>query len=589
MYKLLICDDEEYIVDGMVEILSAMCGSTDGPIESQIGDEKKLPDAPPLQLEIHKAYSGREALRQLHRTRIDIVMTDIRMPGIDGLELMARIRETWPHCRIIFLTGYDEFDYVYQANRYPGVRYLLKAEAHEKVMAAIREAVADIERDIRIENLIGTATKRMNQARGLFQREYLLRLLAGDEMAMADAEQFEQFGVPFQADRPVHLVVGTLHNLVRERTYRERIQKLYSLRTLAELHLQDRARVIPLLDDMNRFVLFLQMDADVREAKAYLRGKLELVQEACRASLHFSISFASTITPCSWAQVPDMFDHLCHQLQCRLGPETEMILFAACRQGEEQRISSAAFAEMGLAEPIDAFRQVPRQVGVLTMYLETAQQEVFMTQMGTLLSLLRGVRSRNSPYALELYYSLAVMLLRQINRWELATRLPFHIGLMDLMRAENHASWDAAAAYLERVATLMFQLQDEGQSQHANSLIATVDGFIHAHLGEDLSLTRLAEVVYLNPSYLSRVYKGTTGHNLSEVIDKARFERARELLGGGSLRIHEAGRMVGYDTAASFTRFFRKWAGMTPQEYVESCAEARLPGEFSQKGDDTWA
>ena len=567
MYKLLICDDEEYIVDGMMEILSAI---------------------PTLQLEIYKAYSGKEALHQLHRTRIDIVMTDIRMPGMDGLELMARIRETWPHCRIIFLTGYDEFDYVYQANRHSGVRYLLKAEAHEKVVAAIREAVADIERDIRIENLVGTATKRMNQARGLFQREYLLRLLAGDEMAKADVEQFEQFGIPFHVDLPVHMVVGTLHNLVKERTYRERIQKLYSLRTLAELHLQDRAKVVPLLDDMNRFVLFLQVGPDVRDAETYLRGKLELVQEACRASLGFSISFAASADACPWERIPDTFDHLCHQLQCRMGPETELIMFAACRQEDDPSAVTATFGEMGLAEPVDAFRQAARQLGVLGMYLETAQQEAFMTQLDAVLSLLRGVRSRNSPHALELYYSLAVMLLRQINRWELVTRLPFHIGLADLMRAENHVSWDAAAAYLERVATLMFQLQDEGQSQHANSLIASVDGHIHAHLGEDLSLTRLAEVVYLNPSYLSRVYKGLTGRNLSEVIDKARIERARELLRGGSLRIHEVGRMVGYDTAASFTRFFRKWAGMTPQEYAEACADTRVSGEIPEKGDDAW-
>ncbi len=70
-----------------------------------------------------------------------------------------------------------------------------------------------------------------------------------------------------------------------------------------------------------------------------------------------------------------------------------------------------------MAEPVDAFRQAARQLSVLGMYLETAQQEAFMTQLDAVLSLLRGVRSRNSPHALELYYSLAVMLLRQINRW----------------------------------------------------------------------------------------------------------------------------------------------------------------------------
>ncbi len=78
---------------------------------------------------------------------------------------------------------------------------------------------------------------------------------------------------------------------------------------------------------------------------------------------------------------------------------------------------------------------------------------------------------------------------------------------------------------------------------------------------------RLAEQAGLNPSYLSRLYKQATGANLSDFIDGARMRSAMEMLARPEFRIHEVARRVGYETAASFTRFFRKQAGVSPQEY----------------------
>ncbi|MFD1907725.1 response regulator [Paenibacillus rhizoplanae] len=74
---MLIVDDEEIITDGLAVIFGKM----------------------ELELDIYKAYSGREALNLLHRTRVDIVLSDICMPEMDGLELMEHIRRSWPQCK----------------------------------------------------------------------------------------------------------------------------------------------------------------------------------------------------------------------------------------------------------------------------------------------------------------------------------------------------------------------------------------------------------------------------------------------------------------------------------------------------------
>ncbi|MBO9599609.1 MAG: response regulator, partial [Cohnella sp.] len=92
MRRLLIVDDEAIITDGVAEVLGKL----------------QIPG-----LEICKAYSGSEAVEWLNHTRIDIVVSDIRMPEIDGLELLDIIRRDWPRCRVIFMTGYHDFDPVY--------------------------------------------------------------------------------------------------------------------------------------------------------------------------------------------------------------------------------------------------------------------------------------------------------------------------------------------------------------------------------------------------------------------------------------------------------------------------------------------
>ncbi len=81
MHRLLIVDDEPYTVDGLYEML----------------EEADLPE-----LELYRAYSAIEAIEWLNRIKIDIVLSDIRMPGMDGLRLLKEIRARWPRCKVIF-------------------------------------------------------------------------------------------------------------------------------------------------------------------------------------------------------------------------------------------------------------------------------------------------------------------------------------------------------------------------------------------------------------------------------------------------------------------------------------------------------
>src|SRR5690625_8000837 len=102
MYRILIVDDEQLITDALYDVIRQL-----------------MPD----ELDVYKAYSGKEALEWMERTRIEMILTDISMPGVSGLELVDQSQELRPRCEVILLTGYDHLHYDYPAIHMQEGRY----------------------------------------------------------------------------------------------------------------------------------------------------------------------------------------------------------------------------------------------------------------------------------------------------------------------------------------------------------------------------------------------------------------------------------------------------------------------------------
>jgi two-component system response regulator YesN len=129
MYHLLIVDDEVNIADGLALMFR----------ESQL----------PL-TRVETAYTGSQALEYCRKGPVDIVLSDIRMPGMNGLELLNSVRDNWQHVIFIFLTGYAEFDYAKRALQGHAHNYLLKPAEDEEVLAAVEKAIAAHEKEMKL-------------------------------------------------------------------------------------------------------------------------------------------------------------------------------------------------------------------------------------------------------------------------------------------------------------------------------------------------------------------------------------------------------------------------------------------------------
>lgn len=556
IYRMLIVDDEEIIVNGLYEIFNSIHT---------------------FDLDVYKAYSGEDAIEWLNRTRFDIVLTDIRMPEIDGIQLLDEIIKNWPQCRVIFLTGHNEFEYVYKAIQHKNVSYILKTEDPEQVVNEVEKTIKDIEKGIKIENLIQEAKEQMDMIQDLYLKDYFTHLLHKDTSLEISKAQFEQLSIPLYSDKPIILLLGYVDTMPTDLSYWEKVQYFNSIKFLLNQNLNARTRNITIMDDAYRFILFIQpnellMDKQSNERDIYqraflfLKGTLEVIQAICRESLNTSINFALG-EPCPWGRVAQRYYCLSQLLSFRTGLGMEKLVI----DNESHRMEETAqSAEIDPKDENDIYIPMhPKKLTAFELYLESGQKDKYFGALSELIEPLKG-NSKDNIVAILAYYKIAMCMLSYIHRTKLSDKLSFYIGNNQLMQINAYQSWEEAIDYLYRLSDEIFKHQCEEEKSRADSTILYIQEFIADHLSENLSLVRLAEQVYLNPSYLSRLYKQVTGMNLSTYIDGIRIEKAKDSLNNKDIKIYEVAKSVGYDNPGSFTRFFRNMTGLSPQEYLDS-------------------
>lgn len=149
--NLLIVDDEKRILMGLEELFRYE-------FDMDIG--------------VYTANSAKKALELLNRVRFDVVLTDIKMPGMDGIALFEKIKENWPRCKTIFLTGYRNFDDIYRVINNNDVKYILKMEEDETIMDAVREFMLQGQRELE-----GQYERQDERQKGELQKKYVDNLL----------------------------------------------------------------------------------------------------------------------------------------------------------------------------------------------------------------------------------------------------------------------------------------------------------------------------------------------------------------------------------------------------------------------------
>ncbi|MCD9020403.1 response regulator [Cohnella silvisoli] len=544
MYRVLIIDNEPVIVDGLYDLFQ---------------------DVEHVELGVLKAYSASEALDQLSKHTIDIVFADIHMPGMNGLELQKTITKSWPRCKVIFLTGFNEFAYVQTAMRNGGFDYVLKTEGDERILEALNTAIASIQDYSKTERFIEEARQDMYLAKPLLQKEYVISLLNGERQYSDNIQlRFTELGISLSTAVPLLLIVGRVDEWLDAYTVSDRQLLMFAIHNIAQEYFS-YAALVPVSYDPTKFIWLLQpKEAETVNWEKFVRPvheTLDSIQSSSKNVLKITISIVTHSKPCSWNDLPSVFNNLNRLLGRGLGLGKE-ILLTDSDTAEKTTVPLSLGAGSAGNDPVMPSHR--KNIPMLEYYLESGASQEFSSLCRTML---QSAAHDHYAYA-EIYYSIATLVLSYLNRMEATKNLLERQDFDGLMQMDDHNTWKAAASYFEGVVDLLFVKRLDEKEEKSHSIITRLQQYIQGNLDNDLSLTRLSEVVYLNASYLSRLYKQTTGHGLAEYIAEKRINKASALLRDTSLKIHEVARQVGLEQGY-FIKMFKKYIHMTPQEYRE--------------------
>ncbi|SFT05590.1 response regulator [Paenibacillus sp. BC26] len=556
MYRLLIVDDEPIIVEGLSELF----------LQSE------------YPLEVYQAFDGMEASAIARKLRIDILLTDIEMPEMNGIELQKEVLRLWPRCKSIFLTGYNEFDYIQSSIRGGAIDYVLKTEGDDPIISSVEKAIRVIDEEVTYEGLIESARSSLKLALPALRKEYLSGLLEGEASSFAvRKERFAQFEVPLDPELPVVMAVGRIDRWREDATGGDKVLFAYSINNIFEEFFAHEFELTYFRGDHERLIWLLQpkTESGYRQAiagkpqlragsasdpnpeaalHAYLLGMLESVQTACSHYLKLTCSFVVSGEPFEWDMLAPKYERLSQLFGRGLGLGSQMLL-------SDDRAKSSGDEEA---------RSKVKRIRLLDQYLMQKERAKFELLFDGISEAVGESATLEAGLPLEVYYELAAIFIPHLNRFEALGAADGQAISGKLFSIREHRSWREASDFFRELADLLFERMDGGNEQETSEVVEQIHRYVEKNIDGDLTLNRLAEHVYLTPFYLSRLYKQKTGHNISDYITRTRVDRAKRLLGESALKIHEVGMRIGYDSPSYFTRLFKKATLLTPQEYRDS-------------------
>ncbi|MBN1265359.1 MAG: response regulator [Anaerolineales bacterium] len=486
------------------------------------------------------APDGEKALPLIRETHPDIVITDIRMPFMDGLELSRILRKEFPDVKIIILSGHDEFEYAQKAIPLEVSSYQLKPVTPEELTGALLEVTAQLDVD-RQEKAAHLALLEKSRAyHELLQEKFILRLITGGLEPVETIAQSERLHLNIVAQRYLVMV------LVFEPTCNPievDYENYQALKRLAVSAVEKNPDVLWFYKDIDELVLLIKgMDFSPLETEAEFLSNLiqETLPEKSTCRLRIGIG-----TACSC--LADLKES-----------------YAAAQYALENRTKNAG------TQPIDTllFPVLKREDIERMLNLEDTQD--FDTFFSREIRPLQSAIEHSNVYR---NYVLTHLVFTCAHFIRSMGGNPFHV-LSDLDYLENRLStikdFLSLRNFIQDTVYRTLEFRDQQVHNLNNSIIWEAKAFLSDNYqNPDISLQDVTGHVNISTSHFSRIFRREVGMTFVEYLTSLRIEQAKVLLCTTSKRAYEVAEEVGYKDPHYFSTVFKRYAGCSPSEYQD--------------------
>ncbi len=480
---------------------------------------------------VGEAENGEEALLLCEELKPDLVITDIIMPIMDGMELLRQVKQSFPSIQFVLLTSHSDFQYAQQALKLGALEYVLKLTFEEEEMkAAVDKARGAIRRESDLQSY-----ERERKRRDISQ---LLNTIA-----MGGAEQDAELSQLWEAwSRAIPYYPVRLHVEVKEG---DRFHLLHELKKQLERLERESSNFYwsPIGDQDFAFVfcnLHSALEASV-QAEQVMRG-IYRVLEMQSMDPHAGFRLLAVTGGCV-REPQDLISSL------RSSVITEAMKF----YDSSLTSLTADQAATGLAGLDDS----PDTNQIISKWIDVGKDKEMLVAF---------FHETLKPWALGSRFEPD-----KLKAFILRTREKV-ITVHSLLRPSEFEACtvqlQAAPTFLQLLELLIREQESEASGiRKIRNDVQLAQKIILARLKEAITLTSISEEVGLSSSYFSRLFREETGESFNDYVTRMRIEKAMELLQTTQLKVYEVAERVGIPSYRYFSQLFRNWTGVAPNEY----------------------
>lgn len=498
-YNVLLVDDEKRIRVGLSNYI----------------DWNGLGYAPPF-----LAANIEEARSILNTHKIDLLITDIRLPDGTGLELSESIRPQHPDLPIFLLSAYGDFEYAREAINLGIKQYFTKPTD----LQALSSALANMHRTLeqRCRSLEQQQSIKKQHAR---TQQFLLSRLWRD-LANGTVQEdaalhtfFQDCGIRFPHPQFALAHISDTGSVEAD------------IAVLLEVMKAAGHTVFPFSDREKQYIFVNTPDA--LALNTVLSGFL---------SEHPNIQISSSDTVSSLSMISKCMIQLRHLSNTSANPDSS-------HQNDTHTGQRKILSQL-MNDLLDAVKANKRIDSML------------------LLDKLYQAYSDLPPARRCDIFNQIVLLIQQYTR-------RFGITLASLYGDDFSVSHTAQQLstpiqmdqWLREHISTVFKVIQNNKRDYSQQIINSIHAYISSHYADEITLSSVAQVVHLSPYYISKLFKKTTGENFIDYLTSVRIEKAMELLASPDVRVYDVAERVGYKSTKHFSQVFRTHTGKTPSEY----------------------
>lgn len=503
-----------------------------------------------------EASDGELAYPMIIKEKPDILITDIRMPFMDGLELCKLVKKELPNIKILILSGYDEFDYAKEAIRLGVTEYLLKPISSGKLLEALNGVSESIRREKEDKDLVRKYMEEMRENTEHEKQKFFEQMIAGN-LSMADALET---GKKYE----MNLSAGMYNLLLFRFTLGEENRKSGELLGEAEYAIEKLTERLEYVFEFQRgvegwaFLLMADNEEQMSERVKELSKDLEEIMKNYSTIAYFG-GIGQPVA--RLRELEESFREAERALAARFTMELNRIIsvedirmaqnvdtlddieITSFGEIEKTRTMLEKFLNNGAEDEIDEFvdvyiNELPEENLKSVLMRQYIIMDAYIVMM-SFCEKIEGIEGEMQAQSEELKNSMkTIQTLEEIKNY-IRMLLKKIIGVHDTISGRRYSDIIEIAK----------------------------DQIRKTYMSDEISLNTIAAEVGMSPSYFSSIFSKEMGKTFVEYLTEIRMDRAKELLMCSSMKTSEIGYEVGYKDPHYFSYIFKKTQNCTPKEF----------------------